>query len=45
MLEFVFLYDHTLGFMLIALTVSLIIFALDIPLLLGFSVARYQDPT
>lgn len=45
MLEFVFVYDHTHGFMLIALTVSLIIFALDIPLLLGFSVARYQDPT
>jgi hypothetical protein len=28
----------------VVLTLSLIVFALDIPLLLGFSVARYQDP-
>ncbi len=29
--------------MLVALTVSLVFFAVDIPLLLGFSVARYQS--
>lgn len=43
-LEFVFIFDHTRGTMLLVLTLSLAIFALDIPLLLGFSVARYQEP-
>lgn len=41
-LLFVFIDDHTRGFMLVALTVSLVFFAVDVPLLLGFSVARYQ---
>jgi len=44
LLEFTFVYDHTRGSLLLVLTLSLIVFALDIPLLLGFSVARYQDP-
>ena len=43
-LLFVFVHDHTSGFMLVALTLSLLFFAIDIPLLLAFSVARYQDP-
>lgn len=43
-LEFVFLYDHTRGSMLVVFTLSLLIFAVDVPLLLAFSVARYQDP-
>jgi uncharacterized membrane protein YhaH (DUF805 family) len=43
-LEFVFVFDHTRGTMLLVFTLSLMIFALDIPLLLGFSVARYQEP-
>ena len=42
-LEFVFIFDHTRGSMLIVFTLSLAIFALDIPLLLSFSVARYQE--
>jgi uncharacterized membrane protein YeiB len=42
-LLFVFVHDDTRGFMLVALTLSLFFFAVDIPLLLGFSVARYQD--
>ena len=41
-LLFVFIYDHTRGFMLVALALSLVFFAVDIPLLLGYSVARYQ---
>jgi len=41
-LLFVFVYDHTRGFMLVALALSLLFFAVDIPLLLGYSVARYQ---
>jgi hypothetical protein len=44
MLEFIFIYDGTRGALLVVLTLSLLVFALDIPILLGFSVARYQDP-
>jgi len=44
LLEFIFVFDHTRGAMLAVLTLSLVVFALDIPLLFGFSVARYQDP-
>jgi hypothetical protein len=44
MLEFIFVYDDTRGALLVVLTLSLLVFALDIPILLGFSVARYQDP-
>jgi hypothetical protein len=44
MLEFIFIYDGTRGALLVVLTLSLLVFALDIPVLLGFSVARYQDP-
>lgn len=43
LLEFIFVFDHTRGAMLAVLTGSLAVFALDIPLLLGFSVARYQQ--
>jgi len=44
LLEYVFVYDHTRGTSLVVLTLSLVVFALDIPLLLAFSVARFQDP-
>ncbi len=46
MLEFVFVLDHTPGPLLIVLSLMLLVFAVDIPLLLAFSVARYQpaDP-
>jgi hypothetical protein len=43
MLEYVFVYDGTRGNQLLILTGMLIVFALDIPLLLGFSVARFAD--
>jgi hypothetical protein len=43
MLEYVFVYDHTRGTQLLILTLMLAVFAVDIPLLLGFSVARFQD--
>jgi len=43
MLEFVFVFDHTRGSMLAVLTLSLVLFALDVPLLLAFTVARYQS--
>ncbi len=43
MLEYVFIYDHTSGSQLVILTAMLAVFAVDIPILLGFSVARFQD--
>jgi hypothetical protein len=45
MLELVLVIDQTRGALLALLTVILLIFALDIPLLLGFSVARFQETT
>jgi hypothetical protein len=44
MLEFTFVYDKTSGSQLLVLSLMLLIFAVDIPLLLGYSVARYQEP-
>jgi hypothetical protein len=41
-LEYVFVLDGTRGSMLVLLTVSLLVFAVNIPVLLGFSVARFQ---
>ncbi|HLI16340.1 MAG TPA: hypothetical protein VKV23_09850 [Acidimicrobiales bacterium] len=43
MLEYVFVLDHTRGTMLVLLTVMLVVFAINIPLLLAFSVARYHE--
>jgi len=42
MLEYVFIFDHTRGSILVVLTLMLAIFAVNIPMLLAFSVARYQ---
>lgn len=44
MLEFVFVLDGTPGRLLVLLTLMLAVFAVDIPLLFAFSVARYQPP-
>jgi hypothetical protein len=41
-LEYVFVYDHTPGRQLALFSVMLAMFAVDVPLILGFSVARYQ---
>ncbi len=41
MLEYVFLLDHTRGAVLVVLSLMLLVFAVDIPVVLGFSVARY----
>ena len=43
MLEYVFIYDGTRGSQLVILSGMLLVFALDIPLLLGFSVARFGE--
>jgi hypothetical protein len=42
MLEFVFVHDGTRGGILVVLTLSLVVFAVHVPLLIGFTVARYQ---
>jgi hypothetical protein len=43
-LEFVFVFDHTPGRELSLFTGMLVLFALDVPLMLAFSVARWQPP-
>lgn len=42
MLEYIFVIDGTRGGALVTLTLMLVVYAVDIPLLLAFSVARYQ---
>jgi hypothetical protein len=41
-LEYVFIFDHTPARQMILFSIMLAMFAIDVPLLLGFSVARYQ---
>jgi hypothetical protein len=41
-LEYVFVYDHTPGRQLALFSAMLLMFAVDVPLILAFSVARYQ---
>jgi hypothetical protein len=43
LLEFVFVHDGTRGAELVVLTLSLIIFAVHVPLLMGYTVARYPE--
>ena len=42
MLEFVFLHNGTRGGVLVVLTLSLVVYAVHVPTLIGFTVARYQ---
>lgn len=44
MIEYVFLRNHVRGGTLIVLTLSLAVFALHVPMLVGFTVARYAEP-
>jgi hypothetical protein len=44
MIEYVFLRNHVGGGTLIVLTLSLVVFAVHVPMLVGFTVARYADP-
>lgn len=43
MLEFTFVYDHVPAATLTVLTLMLVVIAVDVPLLFGFTVARYAD--
>jgi hypothetical protein len=42
-LGFVFVYDHTSGATLAVLILTLVVFALDVPMIIAFTVARYQE--
>jgi hypothetical protein len=44
LIEYAFLRDHLRGGPLVVLTLSLVIFAVHVPTLIGFTVARYYDP-
>ena len=44
LIEYAFLRDHLRGGPLVVLTLSLVIFAVHVPILIGFTVARYYDP-
>jgi len=44
MIEFAFVYDHTRGNVLVVMTLLLLTFMLNVPLLLAFTVARFQNP-
>ena len=43
MIEYVFLRNHLRGGTLVILTLSLVVFAVHVPMLVGFTVARYYD--
>jgi hypothetical protein len=43
MIEYAFVRDHLSGGPLVVLTLSLVVFAVHVPLLIGFTVARYAD--
>ena len=44
LIEYAFLQNHLRGGPLIVLTLSLVVFAVHVPTLIGFTVARYADP-
>ena len=43
MIEYAFLQNHVRGGTLVVLTLSLAVFAIHVPVLLGFTVARYDE--
>jgi hypothetical protein len=45
MIEYAFLRDHLSGGPLIVLTLSLVVFAVHVPVLIAFTVARYHEPS
>jgi hypothetical protein len=44
MIEFAFVNNHTRGAPLVVVTSLLIVFVLNVPLIIAFTVARYQEP-
>jgi len=45
MIEYVFLRNHLKGGPLVVLTLSLVVFAVHVPTLIGFTVARFYEPS
>jgi hypothetical protein len=45
LIEYVFVQNHLSGGPLIVLTLSLVVFAVHVPMLVGFTAARYNDAT
>lgn len=45
MLEYTFLYDHTHGALLAIMTCMLVLFMVNVPLLMAFTVARFERPS
>jgi hypothetical protein len=43
MIEFAFVYDHTRGKVLVVMTLLLLTFMLNVPVILGFTVARFAE--
>jgi hypothetical protein len=44
LIEYAFLRNHLRGGALVVLTLSLVVFAVHVPMLVGFTVARFDDP-
>jgi hypothetical protein len=44
-LGFIFIFDHTRGSTLTVLILTLVVFAIDVPMIIAFTVARYDDTT
>lgn len=44
MIEYVFVRNHVSGGALVVLTLSIVVYAIHVPTLLGFTVARYHEP-
>jgi hypothetical protein len=43
LIEFAFVRDHLSGGPLVVLSLSLVVYAVHVPMLIGFTVARYHD--
>jgi hypothetical protein len=44
LIEYTFVRNHIRGGVLVVLTLSLVVFAVHVPTLIGFTVARYAEP-
>jgi hypothetical protein len=44
LIEFSFVHNHLRGGALVVLTLSLAVYAVHVPMLIGFTVARYAEP-
>lgn len=44
LIEYVFVRNNVRGGVLVVLTLSLVVYAVHVPMLVGFTVARYYDP-